>query len=69
MLDFIGSLCVLILIGFIFFVTAFFDYKEVYNDCTYKRFKIRETRRLIRRLEKDGARADEIAKIIGSIEW
>lgn len=54
---------------FVYFIfSIILDYKDCLNDNLYKRFKIRETRRLIRRLEKQDGSTDEIFRLISSVD-
>lgn len=68
MLEFLAGAISLTLITVYFIVCNIIEYKDSCNDNIYKRFKIRETRRLIRRYEKYGGSVDKIEAIIRLVD-
>lgn len=68
MFDFIAGIIAFLCLTVFLIICNILDYKDCLNDNPYKRFKIRETKRLIRRLEKQDGSSDEIFRLISSVE-
>lgn len=68
MFEFLAGIIAFVSLTLFSIICNILDYKDCLNDNPYKRFKIRETRRLIRRLEKEDDSANKIFRLISSVD-